>query len=170
MPVTRSLVPNRGAPYNRRTDGATRSGFMQPETAKRLHDKVRQLCARGYRDYDAGRYQAALRSFYQAWLALPKPQNQWPAAGWVLTAIGDAYFRLERWEPGAEALRSALHCPEADSAPFPHLRLGQCLWQLGREAEARRSLFRACQIGGTALLDREDALYRQAIADLLPAS
>jgi tetratricopeptide (TPR) repeat protein len=118
--------------------------------------------------YDAQDYSAALRVFYQAWLLIPKPQTDYAEAGWVLTAIGDSYYRLEQFEPGTEALHSALCCPLADKSPFVHLRLGQCLYGLQRLAEARQCLFRAYQGGGSSLLTAEPARYRELIADLLP--
>jgi len=141
---------------------------MLPIERRGLTHKIRHICAQGYQDYDAGRYQSALRQFYQAWLALPKPQRDWPEAAWVLTAIGDTYFRLERYAPGAEALRSALYCPDGDWSAFTHLRLGQCYWELGQEAKARQSLFKAYQIARTDIFDGEHKRYRRAIADLLP--
>ncbi|MDO3382522.1 tetratricopeptide repeat protein [Gilvimarinus algae] len=128
--------------------------------------QVRRLCADGYRLYDSGNYRLALRSFYQAWLLIPKPQTEYVEAGWVLTAIGDAYFRLGQFEPGCESLVSALCCPQAEQSPFLQLRLGQCLWQLGRAPEARKYLFHAYQ-ASPDLLDSEPSCYLQAIADLV---
>lgn len=133
-----------------------------------LSRPVRRLCADGYRLYDNGEYRLALRSFYQAWLLIPKPQTHYTEAGWVLTAIGDSYFRLEQYQPGAESLQSALCCPGADQSPFTQLRLGQCLWQLGRYAEARKYLYRAYQSQGESLFQAEPQQYRRAIKDLLP--
>lgn len=138
-----------------------------PET-NGLSRQVRRLCADGYRLYDSAEYRLALRSFYQAWLIIPKPQTQYAEAGWVLTAIGDSYFRLGQFEQGAESLQSALCCPAAEQSPFVQLRLGQCLWELGRHAEARKCLFHAYQRGGDSLFDVEPPRYRKAIEDLLP--
>ncbi len=135
-----------------------------------LTQQVRQLCADGYRLYDSGDYRLALRAFYQAWLLIPKPQTDYTEAGWVLTAIGDTYFRLGQYETGSESLQSALCCPEADKSAFLQLRLGQCLWQLARQPEARKFLFHAYKMAGDSILDSEEPCYRQAIADLLPHS
>ncbi|MDQ2078021.1 tol-pal system YbgF family protein [Marinimicrobium sp. ABcell2] len=141
--------------------------FMLPIEKQRLTQNIRQQCARGYQLYDAGDFQGALRLFYQAWLTLPKPQTDWAEAGWVLTAIGDTYFRLERYRPGCEALSSALCCPNMDQAPFAYLRLGQCLWELGGEEEARTALHEAYKLAQLDIFKGEDDKYQLAISDLM---
>jgi hypothetical protein len=141
-------------------------GIMSP-TDPALTRKIRQFCTAGYQHYDAGDYKAALRLFYQAWLLLPKPQTDWIEAGWVLTAIGDSYFRSAQYQQGREALQSALCCPQMEQAPFIHLRLGQCLWELGLCDSARTALLRAYEIAGMDIFSAEDRKYYFAIAGLL---
>lgn len=136
-------------------------------TDQLLCGNIRQLCAEGYQCYDGGDYKAALRLFYQAWLLLPKPQTEWVEAGWVLTAIGDAYFRSAQYQPGAEALQSALCCSEMSAVPFIHLRLGQCLWELEQGGQAQGPLLRAYQIAGADIFAAEDRKYYFAIAELI---
>lgn len=129
--------------------------------------QIRRFCSDGYRLYDKGEYRLALRSFYQGWLTIPKPQTDYQEAGWVLTAIGDTYFRLKQYEQGVESLISATHCPGGDQSPFLYMRLGQCLWDLGRDNEARKYLFKAYRLNqGSSLLEQEDKRYIKAIADL----
>jgi tetratricopeptide (TPR) repeat protein len=141
---------------------------MSNSPAPGLIHQIRQQCADGYALYDAGAFNDALRLFYQAWLLLPKPQIDYEAAGWVLTAIGDTYFRLAQYDQGREALTSALHCPNTGKSSFVHLRLGQCLWELGQADKAQQSLLQAYQVGEVKLFDAEDEKYFQAIASLLP--
>jgi tetratricopeptide (TPR) repeat protein len=129
--------------------------------------QIRHLCAEGYALYDSGAFKDALRLFYQAWLLLPKPQTDYEAAGWVLTAIGDTYFRMNQYEQGREALESALYCPETDQSSFVHLRLGQCHWELLHDELARHSLLRAYDMGQTEIFAAEDPKYYLAIADYL---
>ncbi len=135
---------------------------MSNQQNTQLTHSVRQQCAEGYALYDAGAYENALRLFYQAWLTIPKPQTDWMEAGWVLTAIGDCYFRLGRFQPGRESLESALCCPQAADAPFIHLRLGQCLWELGETDRARHRLNHAHRLGGDKLFEKEAEHYRLA--------
>lgn len=124
--------------------------------------KVRELCALGYEDYDSGRYSEALRLFYQAWLELPKPQSDWPESTWILSSIGDCYFRLAQFEQGCESLTSALHCPDGQLSPFIHLRLGQCQYELKQTFLAYTHLRKAYDIGGSDLFNNEDIKYRKA--------
>lgn len=134
--------------------------------AHNLALKVRRLCFRGYQHYDGGKYQRALRSFYQAWLVLPKPQARWREAGWILTAIGDSYFRIGKYQQAREALLSALSCPEADASPFIYLRYGQVLYELDQMDEARQALEKATRLGGDEIFADEDSKYRLALESL----
>ncbi len=136
-----------------------------PEAASldaKLVAKIRDLCYQGYVQYDEHDYRRALRTFYQAWLLVPKPQTEWREAGWVLTAIGDAYFKLRQYNQALEALRSALLCPAAKQSPFIHLRLGQCLFELGDE-RANDLLHKALSLGGRKVFDKEAPKYRRAL-------
>jgi tetratricopeptide (TPR) repeat protein len=126
-----------------------------------IDQRVRQLCAEGYRFFDEGDYEQALRRFYQAWTSIPKPQTQFEASGWVLTAIGDTYFARQNYRAGIEALRSALYCPRTIGNPFVHLRLGQCYLQQQLTDDAERHLARALYSGGEELFSREPAHFLQ---------
>lgn len=141
--------------------------LMSSIEKQRLTQTILEFCARGYQLYDAGDYQGALRLFYQGWLALPKPQTDWTEAGWVLTAIGDCYFRLRRYRQGCEALNSALYCPDMNRVPFAHLRLGQCLYELGDMDKARQTLYQAYQLASLDIFQNENEKYQQAINDLV---
>ncbi len=131
---------------------------------------IKQLCQQGYEYYDQQDFGQALRLFYQAWVKLPKPQTEFVEAGWVLTALGDTYFRFDKLEQAEEALQSALFCPGILGNPFVHLRLGQSQLLLHKTGEARRSLLKAYRRGGATLFKQEDKKYLQAIKDLIPAN
>jgi tetratricopeptide (TPR) repeat protein len=124
--------------------------------------EIKCLCAEGYRLYDENNYKEALRLFYKAWTDIPKPQTDHEEAGWVLTAIGDCYFRTEQWAQGQESLTSALHCPNMKGNPFIHLRLGQCLLELNRPNDAVEHLEQAYLNGGSKLFSNELPKYLMA--------
>jgi len=127
---------------------------------------IKQQCADGYVLYDKNDFKAALRLFYQAWLRLPKPQTDFEASGWVLTAIGDTYFRLGQYTQALEALDSALHCLGSEHNPFIMLRTGQCHFENQALGPARQALFKAWNKGGAVLFESEDEKYYRAIEDL----
>lgn len=124
------------------------------------HQQFRELCAQAYEQYDATDYQAALRLFYRAWTLIPKPQMDYEESGWVLSAIGDAYFKQGQYKQGKEALVSAMHCANMRENPFVHLRLGQCQYHEGDEATATKHLHYAWQRGGEKLFASEAPLYK----------
>lgn len=131
-------------------------------------EKVRALCKHGYEAYDNGDTKIALRRFYSAWTLLPKPQNQWQEAGWILTALGDTYFAKGDYKNGQQALLSALHCPEADGNPSIHLRLGQCLYEMGKNEEALAQFQRVLEHGGESILLKEDPKYGLLVKSIQP--
>jgi len=96
---------------------------------------IQTLCAQGYELYDQQHFEQALREFYQAWLKLPKPQAQYPEAGWTLAAIGDTYYKLGNYAQAIEALNSSLFCPQGERA-FTHVRLGQCYYEIDDKTPA----------------------------------
>ena len=132
---------------------------------KTLSQQIRQLCQQGYERYDQGDYKAALRAFYRAWTQLPKPQTDYLEAGWVLAALGDTYFIKGDYPLGEEALRSALHCPDTNGNPFVHLRLGQCLYELDQQTQAKQQFCLALHHGGESLLSKTEQKYQQCAAD-----
>lgn len=131
-----------------------------------ISQNIRAQCAAGYQLYDQGQYQKAVRAFYQAWLLLPKPQTQYTEAGWVLTALADAYFRAGQLPQSLEAASSALCCPGAEKNLAVQLRQGQALLDAGDTAAARKVLFRVYQKAGAAAFAGEAPHYLQAIRDL----
>jgi len=133
-----------------------------------IRDEIQTLCAEGYTLYDQADYVHALRKFYQAWMLLPKPQTDFSEGGWILAAIGDSYFRNGQYQQGREALVSALHCDNMIDNPFIHLRLGQCLLELGKTATACTHLSLAYERGTRMLFEHEAPKY--LIAALQPES
>ena len=128
---------------------------------------ITQLFEQGKIYYSQEDYQAALREFYKAWIQLPKPENTHPNAGQILTFIGSTYFKLQRYQPAIEALRTALDCSHNTNNPLSLLRLGQCLLEQGQEYQGKTYLQRAYRIGGAAIFEQESSKYKEAIMDLV---
>ena len=140
---------------------------MMLESPKETTLAIKELCAAAYCSYDAGDYKKALRTFYQGWLLLPKPQTHYQEAGWLLIGIGDTYYRLGQHIPACEALKSANHCQSTRDNPFIHLRLGQCLFQMGEKSTAKGHLLLAHKLGGVKIFSNEPEFYYQLIAHAL---
>ena len=145
--------------------------IMGPRAAmsqdQQLTNIVKMLCNEGYQKFDQGDYDQALRSFYQAWVRVPKPQTDYREAGWALAAIGDCYFAMDKQSQAQEALESCLCWPEMSETPFVHLRYGQSLLVSNQVAKARKHLFKAYQLGGEELFAKEPDKYIKSIEDLL---
>ena len=124
-----------------------------------VHRRIRILCAEGDTLANKNEYPAALERYGEAWELLPEPQTQWPAATWILAAIGDARFQSKDFKAGADALTTAMECPDSDGNPFLHLRLGQCLFELGELDRAAFELAQAAMSVGLDIFDHEDGKY-----------
>ncbi len=127
-----------------------------PQDIAQLVDK---LCREGDRFAGIDQFDDAIEKYQAAWDLLPAPQQQWPAATWILLSVGDAYFWLKDFHDGATFLLEALDCPNGDSNPYLLLRLGQCLLESGRLDEAANALEEAFRLGGNELFDGEDPKY-----------
>lgn len=120
---------------------------------------VDNLCREGDRFAGIDQFDDAIEKYQAAWDLLPAPQNQWPAATWILVSVADAYFNLKEHATAAELLLDALDYPDGDANPFLYLRLGQCLLETGRLDDAADALEEAFRRGGEALFEDEDPKY-----------
>jgi len=89
------------------------------------------LCQKGDQFAQIDQLDDALDQFEAAWELLPAPKNQWPAATWILMAIGDVYFEKRDFVSAVDSLREAFDCPDGETNAFILLRLGQSLFELG---------------------------------------
>ncbi len=90
-----------------------------------LHAQIKSLCRRGDELIIALEIQPALREYHAAWNLLPEPKEEWEAATWILSAIGDAHFQAHDFSHAVSALSNALQCPDGLGNPFTHLRFGE---------------------------------------------
>lgn len=139
----------------------------QSQLPSEIVSRIKDLCGKGYTLYDKKDFEGALRTFYQAWILLPKPQNEHLEAGWVLTALGDTYFRACKYPQALEAISSALYCPHGEQNIFAQFRKGQVLLELGDTASARLLLHKAHIAKGDALFADEAPKYLDSISDLI---
>ena len=130
---------------------------------KDIAQLVNNLCREGDRFAGIDQFLDAIDKYQAAWSLLPAPPQQWPAATWILLSIGDAYYWQADFHSGARFLLEAATCPEGDSNPYLCLRLGQCLFEVGRLDEAANALEAALRGGGHELFEGEDTKYLQFV-------
>lgn len=125
----------------------------------RIYREVTDLSERGNVLMEEGESQAAVEVWRQALGLLPRPATQWEAATWLYASIGDAQFDLGNYEEVVTAMYDALNCPDAQTNPFVHLRLGQSLYRLGRHEDAVQHLLRAYMLDGPRVFSTEPPEY-----------
>jgi tetratricopeptide (TPR) repeat protein len=130
-----------------------------PDIPDKLYDEITTLCKEGDTFAEKQDFTAALEQYWDAWDLLPEPQTEWEAATWILAAIGDANFLSGDYAAGRKALANAMHCPDAIGNPFLHLRLGQCLFELGNLDRAADELARAYMGAGETIFKGADKYF-----------
>lgn len=124
-----------------------------------LHEEISTLCEQGDELAMSGDYKGALRLYHQSWKLLPEPKEDWEAATWILSAIGDAHFFRRDFASVIAALSNALVCPDGLGNPFIHLRLGEAAFELGDLDRAKDELTRAYMGAGKEIFSEEDPKY-----------
>jgi hypothetical protein len=76
-----------------------------------LHAQITGLCQRGDALMSATDIQGALTEYHAAWQLLPEPKEDWEAATWILSAIGDAHFQSRDFSNAVSALFERIAMP-----------------------------------------------------------
>ena len=143
---------------------------MSNQLPDEVHAQVAGLSEQGNVLADGQSFGEARSVWQSAWNLLPEPREQWEAAAWLLTAIGDAHFLEGKHAEALEPLQRAVSCPGGLGNPFLHLRLGQVQFELGNMPRAKDELARAFMGGGDKLFVNEDAKYWRFIREILRPS
>ena len=128
-------------------------------------DRFECLCEKGNQLAETGKCREALSVFQKALSILPDYSENVDARVWVLAAIGDMLYSLNKWTDGIDALKKA-YLYEPENA-FINLRLGQCYYEASNLKKAREHLLQAYMAEGISIFDGEDSKYQQAIQDLI---
>jgi tetratricopeptide (TPR) repeat protein len=127
------------------------------------YSRITQLCEEGDDLTNRDMFDAAIKKYEQAWNLLPHPKEDWDAATWILTAIGDALFFAGKFEQSREVFLHAMSCPDAIGNPFLHLRLGQVYFELNDVSKSLDELMRAYMGGGLEIFQHQDPKYIQLL-------
>lgn len=128
-----------------------------------MNDEIEELCDLGVDLADAGSYAKALEAYESAWGLLAEPADEQEGSAWILGNIGYTRFLQGDYAAGRDDLARALTLPGGDDNAFLHLRLGQCLHELGDLARAGEQFRLAFAIEGEAVFIDEDPKYRALI-------
>jgi tetratricopeptide (TPR) repeat protein len=137
------------------------------ELADDLYARITLLTEQGNVLADRGEFDAALGVFREAWDLLPEPREEWTAATWILTAIGDMHFMSGRYAQALDPFQRAILCPDGLGNPFIHMRLGQVQFEVGNIERAKDELARAFMGGGDEIFKDEDPKYWRFIREIL---
>ncbi len=136
---------------------------MNRELPDPIYTEVTRLSSEGNALADAGEHRNAVQHFERAAALLPLPVEEWTAATWLFTAIGDSFFLAGDFESARVALNRAQLCPDSLDNPFIWLRRGQVHYELGDTRLADDCLGSAYMLGGTEIFDSEDPKYANYI-------
>ena len=140
---------------------------MTDQLPGELHEQITSLSEQGNLLAEKESFGEARTIWQQAWDLLPEPREEWEAATWLLTSIGDAYFLEGKYADALDPLQRAVFCPGGLGNPFLHLRLGQVQFELGNMARAKDELARAFMGGGDEVFDGDDPKYWRFIREIL---
>ncbi len=129
------------------------------ELTDKLYDEITFLCSEGDKLVDNSEFDEALVEYRKALNLLPKPAEQWEAAVWIYTAIGDTYFYKKEYEAAIKFLFNAYNCPDGFSNPFINLRIGECFFELNNSDRATEYLLRAYMMKGKEIFEAEEEKY-----------
>lgn len=128
-----------------------------------MHDEIDELCDLGVDLAEAGSFARALEAYESAWALLDEPAHEQEGSAWILGNIGYTRFLQGDYAAGRDDLARAMTLPGGADNAFLHLRLGQCLYELGDLRRAGEHLRLAFAIEADDVFVDEDPKYRALI-------
>lgn len=128
-----------------------------------MDEQIEELCDLGVDLADGGSYSRAIEAYESAWDLLDEPAHEQEGSAWILGNIGYTRFLQGDYAAGRDDLTRAMKLPGGESNAFLHLRLGQCLFELGDDRRAGEQFRLALAIEGEAVFLDEDPKYRASI-------
>lgn len=132
-----------------------------------IYEQIVKLCEDADQLLEENQFEESIQKYADALDLVPNPKRNWEASTFIYTSMGDAYFIWERYEQAKDCFNHALNCPDGIANPLILLRLGQCLFQCGKETMAKEYLLRAYMLEGEELFSDEDETYLKLIENLI---
>lgn len=120
-----------------------------------IDQQIDDLAEQGNVLFDRRDYRGAIGQWDRALAMLPPPANDWDAALWLHSSIGDAYYQLAQYGQARAAFAEALSTPGGIENPFVWYRLGQSEHQSGDLPAALEHLLRAYMLDGRDIFDAD---------------
>ena len=137
------------------------------ELSDELYEQIEEYTEQGNDYCDDEEWNKAIVCFNKALELLPAPKDEWEAATWIYTALGDAFFFLNDYETAITNLNLARMCPDGIANPFILLRLGEAFYELGKLQLSQKHLMEAYMMEGTEIFEDEDEKYFELIRAIL---
>lgn len=153
----RSGVPTKNGAYrlaetNEMTDSIAAAAFVV----------ISQKCSEATAILDRGGKEdvrLAFNGFSSAYALLPQPREKWHATAWILSRMGECYFRAGSFQQAKELFSDLMGCPGTIGNPWLHLRHGEVSFETGDLRRAADELIRAYMGGGKEIFAKEDKKY-----------
>ena len=137
------------------------------ELDESLNQNIQALSQEGERHYEAEAYEQAVTSYLAALALVPNPKEDWEASLWLYAALGDAFFKLKRYEESLGVFRSAEKCQDGLDNAYVVLMIGQNYYELHNKHLAREYLLKAYMLEGEEIFEEQDQKYFETIEDLV---
>ena len=137
--------------------------MKQMEQEDDVFDLIEQIVLKAEQNVEEEKYKAALKKFKKAFDLLPLPKDQYTIGTYLLSAIGDLFFIIQKFDWAISNLTAALEFPEGKNNGFIHLRLGQAFYQKGEMDKAKIHLRKALDLEGEEIFEDESIIYLEFI-------
>ncbi|MEZ6134462.1 MAG: tetratricopeptide repeat protein [Pirellulaceae bacterium] len=124
-----------------------------------IHSRLKAICENADRLVEESELSEALALYREAWALIPENWTEWEASTWILSSVGEVYFRMGKFEEALERYSRAVQCPNGIGNPYIHLRLGQLHFELGNLKKAADEFARAFMGAGDEIFQKEDPKY-----------
>jgi len=130
-----------------------------------VYDEIVVLSKKGDDYAEKEQFASALAQYNEALSLLPEPKTDWEAATWLYTAIGDAYFSIQKFNEALNAFEKALMSPDGTGNPYIWFSLGQVFFEQGNKEKAKTHFLSAYMLDGDSIFEDENPEYFEFIKE-----
>jgi len=132
---------------------------MDPE----LQKQIIALCQHAAQLAEMREYAFALSKYYDALAMVPDPKQEYKAATWIYSSIGQVQWKKRDYNEAGRAFLQAYRCVGGEQSADINYRLGQCLVECGAPDIASQYLCQAYMLDGESIFADDDPKYFEVI-------